>query len=176
MNPMRRTFLLKSAAWGLAAGSLAGCSTITGAVKGAVDKAMNLVTFKGTRLAWKEVVIAAAPGANLNSPVAIDIVLVVEESALEKLAALPASKWFQTRADMLRTFPGTYIYKSWEVAPGQTLRLRGDAFGSPSVVGVFVFADYLTPGEHRVRVEQLQDGIIVELAVRGFSVSPFKAE
>ncbi|MDB5871420.1 MAG: hypothetical protein JWQ07_862 [Ramlibacter sp.] len=175
MTLIRRTFLAKCAALGLATVSLAGCSTVTGAVKGAVSKAMNFVTFKGTRLAWKQVVIAAADGANLNSPVAVDIVLVIEEPELEKLAALPASKWFQVRADMLRTFPGTYIYKSWEVAPGQTLRLRGEDFGSPSVVGVFVFADYLTPGEHRMRVEQLEDGIIVELGARGFSVSPFKA-
>jgi type VI secretion system protein len=173
---MRRTFLLKFAALGLLAGPLAGCSTVTGAVKGAVDKAMNLVTFKGTRLAWKDVVIAAAEGANQNSAVAIDFVLVLDEATVDKVAALPAAKWFQARADMLRTFPGTYIYKSWEVSPGQTLRLRGDAFGSPSVVGVFVFADYLTPGEHRMRVEQLQDGIIVELGARGFTVSPYKAE
>jgi type VI secretion system protein len=176
MTSMRRTFLLKCAGLALAAGGLPGCSTVTGAVKGAVNKAMNLVTFKGTRLAWQEVVIAAAEGANLNSPVAVDIVLVLEEPALEKLAALPAAKWFQVRSDMLRTFPGTYIYKSWEVAPGQTLRLPGETFGTPSVVGVFVFADYLTPGEHRMRVEQLQDGIIVQLGARGFSVSPFKAE
>jgi type VI secretion system protein len=176
MTSMRRTFLLKCAGLALAAGGLPGCSTVTGAVKGAVNKAMNLVTFKGTRLAWQEVVIAAAEGANLNSPVALDIVLVLEEPALEKLAALPAAKWFQVRSDMLRTFPGTYIYKSWEVAPGQTLRLPGETFGTPSVVGVFVFADYLTPGEHRMRVEQLQDGIIVQLGARGFSVSPFKAE
>jgi type VI secretion system protein len=40
---------------------------------------------------------------------------------------------------------------------------------------VFVFADYLTPGEHRMRVEQLEDGIIVELGARDFSVVPFKA-
>jgi len=165
---MKRTFLLKCAAAALGAGLVAGCGT--------VNKMMNLVGFKGTRLSWKQVVIAAADGANQNSPVAIDIVLVLEEPALEKLAALPASRWFQTRADMLRTFPGSYSYKSWEVSPGQTLRLRGEEFGSPSVVGVFVFADYLAPGDHRIRVEQLQDGIIVELGARGFSVSPLKAK
>ena len=174
MTTMRRNFLLKSAALAVAAGSLAGCSTVTGAVKGAMNKALNFVTFKGTVLSWSEVVIAAADGANLNSPVAVDIVLVLDESALEKLAALPASKWFQTRADLLRTFPGTFSYRSWEVAPGQLLRIRGDSFGSPSVVGVFVFADYLTPGDHRMRVEQLEVGIIVELGARGFTVSPHK--
>ncbi|MBI2771780.1 MAG: hypothetical protein HYX47_19305 [Burkholderiales bacterium] len=152
--------------------TLAGCSTVTSTF----DKVMAAVGIKGTRLAWKEVLITASDGANLNTPVAVDVVMVLEDASLEKLAALPASKWFQTRSDMLKTFPGTYIYKSWEVSPGQTLRLPGSAFGSPSVVGVFVFADYLTPGDHRMRVEQLQNGIIIELAARGFSVLPYKAE
>lgn len=176
MKPTRRNFLTRAAALAVVPAVLAGCSSITGAVKGAVDKAMNFVTFKGTRLAWKEVVISAVDGANLNTPVAVDVVLVIEEAMLEKLTALPAPKWFQVRADMLRTFPGTFSYKSWEVAPGQMLRLKGETFGSPSVVGVFVFADYLTPGEHRMRVEQLQDGIIVELGARGFTVSPYKVD
>jgi|JI10StandDraft_1071094.scaffolds.fasta_scaffold85454_2 type VI secretion system protein len=168
---MRRTFLLQCAA-ALAASTLAGCST----VKGAVNKAIAFVTFTGTPLDWSQVVISAVPGANQNSPIAVDIVLVREEAMLEKIAPLPAAKWFQTRADMLKTFPGSFTYKSWEVSPGQTLRVRGDVFGSPTVVGVFVFADYMTPGEHRIRVEQLQNRIIVELGARGFSVSPFKAD
>ncbi|MEP6791329.1 MAG: hypothetical protein ABI907_08150, partial [Ramlibacter sp.] len=138
---MRRTVFLKWALLATATSTLAACSTVTSTI----GKVMTAVGFKGTRLAWKEVLITAVDGANLNTPVAVDVVLVLEESSLEKLAALPAAKWFQTRADMLKTFPGSYIYRSWEVSPGQTLRLRGSAFGSPSVVGVFVFADYLTP-------------------------------
>jgi type VI secretion system protein len=172
MTSMRRNFLFQCAALGAALTALPGC----GSVKGAVNGMINFMTFKGTRLPWKQVVIAAAEGANLNSPTAVDIVLVLEEPELEKLSALPASKWFQVRADMLRTFPGTFIYKSWEVAPGQTLRIPGDYFGSPNVVGVFVFADYLTPGEHRMRLEQLGDGIIVQLGAREFALSPYKPE
>lgn len=169
---MRRTVFLKLALVAMATCTFAGCSTVTSTV----GKVMTAVGFKGTRLAWKEVLITAGDGANLNTPAAVDVVLVLDEAALEKLAALPASKWFQTRADMLKTFPGSYIYKSWEVSPGQTLRLPGSAFGSPSVVGVFVFADYLTPGEHRMRVDDLQNGIIVELAARDFSVRPYKTD
>jgi type VI secretion system protein len=174
-RPMRRKFLLQCMA-AVAAVPLAGCSTVKSVSKDVVSKALNFVGLKGTILNWSQVVIAATPGANQNSPVAVDIVLVIEETSMEKLAALSAAKWFQTRADMLRTYPGTYSYKSFEVAPGQTLRIPGAQFGSPSVVGVFVFADYLNPGEHRMRVETLQNGIIVELGVRGFSVSPFKAD
>ena len=169
---MRQTVFLKLALAAMTFSTLVACSTVTSTF----GKVMTAVGFKGTRLAWKEVLITAADGANLNTPAAVDVVLVLDESALEKLAALPAPKWFQTRADMLKTFPGSYIYKSWEVSPGQTLRLPGAAFGSPSVVGVFVFADYLTPGEHRMRVEELQNGIIIELAARDFSVRTYKAE
>jgi len=165
---MNRKRFLSTGLAVLGAGLLAGCGT--------VNRVMNLVGFKGTRLAWKEVLIVAADGANQNSAVAVDIVLVEEESAIEKLSALPAAKWFATRADMLKTFPGEFRYRSWEITPGQTLRLPGSVFGSPTVVTVFVFADYLAPGEHRMRVDQLQNGIMVQLAARGFSVQPYKVD
>jgi len=168
---MRRKFLTQCSA-ALAVLALEGCSS----VKSITGRALNLVGIKGGILDWSQVVIAAAPGANQNSPVAVDIVLVLEEPALEKLAALSAAKWFQTRSDLLKTFPGTLSYRSWEVPPGQTIRVPGSTFGSPSVVAVFVFADYMAPGEHRMRVEQLQNGIILELGPRGFTVSPYKAE
>ena len=156
-------------------GLLALCVSLLGGC-GTVNSVMNLIGFKGTRLAWNEVVIDAAEGANQNSPVAVDIVFALEEASIERLTALTASKWFSTRADLQRTFPGTISYKSWELTPRQTLRLPGSTFGSPNVVAVFVFADYLAPGEHRVRVEQLQNGIIVQLGTRGFSVGANKAE
>lgn len=157
--------------WGLAAaavGVTAGCGT--------VNKVMNLVGFKGTRLAWKEVVIAAAPGANQNSPVAVDIVLVQEEPSIARLTALTAPQWFATRADLRKTFPGEFQYKSWELTPGQTLRLGGAEFGSPNVLTVFVFAYYMTPGDHRIRVDELQNGIMVQLGARDFSVAPHKVD
>lgn len=156
-------------------GLLALCLSLLGGC-GTVNSVMNLIGFKGTRLAWKEVLIDASEGANQNSPVAIDIVFALDEASIDRLTALTASKWFSTRADLLRTFPGTVSYKSWELTPGQTLRLPGSTFGSPNVVAVFVFADYLAPGEHRVRVEQLQNGIIVQLGAKGFSVGAHKAE
>ena len=169
---MTRTLFLKWTFVVLAALAVGGCSTIASTY----DKALALVGLKGDKVAWKDVVLVASEGANLNSPVAVDIVLVVEETSMEKVAAQPAAKWFQTRADMLKTFPGSFIYKTWEVSPGQTIRLADPSFGGPRVAGVFVFADYLTPGDHRIRVQELQNGIIVELGARNFSVRPIKAE
>ena len=34
-----------------------------------------------------------------------------------------------------------------------------------------IFADYLTPGEHRVRVDQLQGEMLVQLGARAFTVT-----
>ncbi len=165
---MKPKLLIRSGLLALFVSVLCACGTIS--------NVMSLVGIKGTRLAWKEVVIAASDGANQNSPVAVDIVLVLDEGSIDKLAGLTAPKWFAGRTDLLRTYPGTISFKSWELTPGQTLRLPGSVFGSPNVAAVFVFADYLAPGEHRVRVEQLQNGIIVQLGVRGFSVGANKAE
>ncbi|MBX3585773.1 MAG: hypothetical protein KF796_03935 [Ramlibacter sp.] len=165
---MKRALFLRMGLASVALGALGGC--------GVVGKMMNLVGFKGTRLAWKEVVISATQGANQNTPVAVDIVLVMEQGAIEKLSALSASRWFASRTDLLKTFPGEFSFQSWEVTPGQTLRLPGATFGSPSVLTVFVFADYLAPGEHRIRVDDLQNGIMIALAPLGFSVSPYKVE
>ena len=44
--------------------------------------------------------------ANLNSPVALDLVFVRDLATLDKLQALPAARWFATRADLQRSFPG----------------------------------------------------------------------
>lgn len=172
---MKRKFLLRAAAVAALGGVLAGCGTVS-KVTGAVGAVMDLVGLGGTRLAWKEVTLAAAEGANQNSAVAVDIVLALRPEAVERIVGLPAAKWFQTRAELARTFPGQYIVHSWEVAPGQLLRVPGERFGSPSVVGVFVFADYLAPGEHRMKVQQLEGGIMLELGARGFTVTAHKAD
>jgi type VI secretion system protein len=137
---------------------------------------MTLVGLGGVRLSWTEVVIAAGDGSNQNTPTAVDFVFALEETMPEKLAALSATKWFQVRDDMLRTYPAQLSVKSFEVAPGQILRVPGERFGTPNVIAVFVFADYLGPGDHRMKVELLSGGIMLNLGARDFSVAALKAD
>lgn len=130
---------------------------------------------------WPEMTVVAAPDANLNSPVALDLVFIREADVamVEKVSALPAAKWFASRVELVKTFPAAISYKSWELAPGQTLKVPSivfDSFGSPRVVAVFLFADYLTPGDHRLRAEQLQKHIIVQLGPKDFTVTTEKNE
>ena len=132
----------------------------------------GFLSFKGTRLDWNEVELSAAPGANQNSPVALDIVLVLDETMIDRLNELTAAKWFGARTDLLKTYPKALTYRSWELVPEQTLRVSGASFGSPRVAAVFVFANYTTPGAHRARVEELKKPIVVRLEPQGFDVSP----
>lgn len=132
---------------------------------------MDYVSPKGTKLAWDGVTIQAASDANLNSPVALDVVLLKDEASMNMVVGMPAAKWFASRGEMEKTFPQAIQYKSYEVAPGQTLRVATADFGTGRVIGVLMFADYLTPGDHRVRVDQLKGPVIVQLAARDFTVT-----
>ena len=149
-------------------GGLAAC--------GALTKVGDFFSSKGSRLDWKGVTVVAAEGANLNTPVALDVVLLRDEATLGMVSALSASKWFSSRGDLVKTFPEGLSYQSLEIVPGQTLKLPASTFGASRLVGVLLFADYLTPGEHRVRVDQMQGDILVQLGARSFSVSAQKSE
>lgn len=130
----------------------------------------SFLTFKGTKLDWSEVTLAASSTSNNNSPVAVDVVLVFDDAMLDRLVELPAAKWFAARSDLRKTFPQSLSYRTWELVPGQTVKVPGDSFGNPRVVGVFVFADYLAPGAHRLRVETLKGSVVARFDTGTFDV------
>ena len=131
----------------------------------------GFLTFKGTRLDWSEVTLSAAPGANQNSPIAVDVVQVFDDEMLLRLNELPASKWFGVRADLRKTFPKSLSYRTWELVPGQNIQVPGEFFGTQRVVAVLIFADYASPGAHRLRVEPLKGAIVVRFENQNFDVS-----
>jgi type VI secretion system protein len=153
---------------GLIFASLAACSTIASVAKAVIPT--------GNRLDWSGVTVIAAPDANLNTPVALDIVQVRDEATLALVSGLPAAKWFASRADLIKTFPEGLGIKSLEVTPGMTVKLGAGDFAPSRQVGVFIFADYLTAGEHRARADQLKGDILVRLGSRSFSVTALKAQ
>jgi type VI secretion system protein len=89
---------------------------------------------------------------------------------LQRLADLPAAKWFAGRTDLLSTFPASLRYRSWELVPGQRLDLPADTFAGPRVVAAFVFANYPDPGAHRVRIQRFSGRLVVQLDSNSFSV------
>ena len=151
---------------------LGACSTAGSVAKVVASATAN--AFSGPPepgfLDLKGLLLIADADANLNSPVALDLVFVRDLATLDKLQALPAARWFATRADLQRSFPGAFTVRSWELVPRQSVRLSEQELGSPRVAGVLLFADYRTPGDHRALMPELRSGALVKLGARGFAV------
>lgn len=161
-----------SLALALTAG-LSGCGTVGSVASVVASSAANAFSAAPAPayLDWKGLLLVADAGANLNSPVALDLVFVRDAATLDKLAALPAARWFATREELCRLYPEALSVRSVEIVPRQMLRLSQTELGSPRVAGVLLFADYATPGEHRARLPALRNGALVRLGARGFTLS-----
>jgi type VI secretion system protein len=109
-------------------------------------------------LSIDSVSIYADPDANQNSAIAVDLVLVYDLELVNTLAKLSASKYFSMSKQLLLDNPTMLDIWHWELVPGQIVdnftpdQEDGDAFAA------FVFANYITDGDHRVKVAP--DGVI----------------
>lgn len=145
----------------------AGCSS--------PKRLFNALVPTGNYLSWSSVTLVADEDANLNSALAVDVVMLHDEETLGLVQNLPATKWFATREDLHKTFPQGLSYQSVELVPGQTLPLDQTMFAQKRQVATLVFANFLTPGEHRMRVDQLQGQLLVQLNNRAFTVTTVNA-
>ena len=149
-----------------------GCSTIDGMTK-TVGNALGFGP-KPTTPDWRSVTITAAPDANQNSPVAIDLVFVREQALLDTLTATPSARWFTSRNDIVRSFPEGIGVLSYELVPRQSIRVPEAAFKSQKALAVLAFASYPPPGEHRERLLLNADAYLVQLGPKGFKAGEVK--
>ena len=143
-------------------GLLSACGSTSSVFKGVLPQ--------GQHLSWDSVTLAADADANLNSAVAVDLVMLHDDETLGLVQNLPAAKWFATRDDLFKTFPKGLTFQSVEVVPGQTLQIKQDIFLQKRQTATLVFANYLTPGEHRVRVDQLKGHVLLQLGSKTLTV------
>ncbi len=100
----------------------------------------------------ESVSIYADPDANKNSAIEVDLVLVYDLELMKTLSKMSASKYFGDSRQLLLDNPTMLDIWHWELVPGQIVdnfappQENGDSFGG------FVFANYLTDGDHRVKV------------------------
>jgi type VI secretion system protein len=97
--------------------------------------------------------------ANLNHPIAVDLVIIYDEKLLEEITALSAHDWFTKRAQLKRDYPISLSTWEWEFVPGQKSQ-ELLSFKMPSEVsraqGALLFASYVTPGQHRMRLDTFE--------------------
>jgi type VI secretion system protein len=122
-----------------------------------------------TRVSTRAFTLAAAPEANDRSPVPVDLVLVRDPALVEVMGALSARAWFESRVQLARDHPDAFESREWELVPGQRIEIDFP-FRSHKGEALYVFANYRSPGAHRVRVDLLKHFTIV-LEREGFSVA-----
>lgn len=99
--------------------------------------------------------VSIASDANENSPLAVELIVVYENKLIEKLLEKTARDWFVGREQFLRDYhEGVQVLKR-EWVPGQVVAPIELDYGV-GAKKVIVFADYLTPGEHRAVIDPQQ--------------------
>lgn len=118
----------------------------------------------------KTVEFHVADDANDDTPIAVDIVNVSDNSALiEEIAKMTADGWFARKEQLRRDFRDDLDVASWELVPG-TFRRR-EQLEKPTVThAAFLFARYNTPGAHRYRLTDDEEDIVVKLEAEDFSL------
>lgn len=125
---------------------------------------------KRVKADWREVTLIASADANRNSPVAVDLVLISDPKALDRMLALSATQWFATRGDLLATFAQGIRCTGWEIVPGQTLTLDDrTVLRGKRIVAALVFARYASIGAHRVRLDRFGGRLVLRFQEEGFT-------
>lgn len=91
---------------------------------------------------------------NRTSAMTIDLVVCYDKELCEHLKRMSAPEYFKS-SNQLRTDNPAFLHVlRWEMVPGQILENYPCLPPRKSKVeGVLVFADYATPGSHRVAVD-----------------------
>ena len=95
--------------------------------------------------------------ANNEYPLAMEVVYVYDEGLFQSLQSMPASEWFKKRKQIANDFPGTSGFESWQweliAGDSKTVHIPLRA----GTVGGFVFVNYFSEGDHRIRLDLFRD-------------------
>jgi len=138
--------------------SLAACSTVK-----------DFVMSPGVKLDWDSLSLSVAAGANNDYPLAIDVVLVSDEALAQKLMGMTARDWFNARNGMRKAYPDLISIDSFELAPGESIKLSDKRWSGRRVAAALVFADYLVAGPHLARIDALRGRVQLDFGASEFT-------
>lgn len=129
----------------------------------ALALAAVLVAGAGCRgsLKTRTVSIRADSLANSDTPIPVDLVVIYDKALAAQAAELTARQWFTRKPQIARDHPNGFRSASWELVPGQRVPVHRFPFKRRGARAAFVFADYLAPGDHRVRIDPLRTAEVV---------------
>lgn len=125
---------------------------------------------RGPSIEVQSISLIADPDANDNSAIPVEYIVVYDQQLFVKLLALSARQYFQQERQLKNDSPNVLETWRWEVIPGQALIEQPAKYTGEDPVGAIVFADYYSPGDHRVRVGS-GDQVRIELKKDNFFVT-----
>ena len=150
----KKTLFLRLSALSLCLGLLVACG---GAPKPKPEVFLKVVNIK------------VDTNANQNSAVAMDLVIIYNKDLIGHILALSASKYFKQKEQLMRDYPGELHAQEWEIIPGQLVP-RTLIHMKPLPMGAIFFANYGTPGDHRIRLGK-EKSVLITLARDNFSLA-----
>lgn len=99
-------------------------------------------------LEFSTVSMTAEPGANNDTPIRVDLVLVSDHKLLEELLRISAADWFKRRIQYLRDYPEQLSVFNWEIVPSR--QYSAELPDRPPAWAGLIFAGYANPGDHRL--------------------------
>lgn len=116
---------------------------------------------------------------NQNSPIAVELVIAYDKSTLDKLSEMSARDWFSKRQQLAKDLADKVDLWPWEWVPRDDLAAPLDyplELNLPyrmGAKGAVFFADYYSPGQHRLLVDPHQP-LRLSFEEGGFRAEPLK--
>lgn len=105
----------------------------------------------------KSVSISLDNDANHNSATAVELLIIYKMELLKALMKINAADYFSSSDQIKRDYPDMLEVYRWELTPGQSINDYKIKMNGLDPLGVVIFVDYLTPGNHRERVGNAPD-------------------
>lgn len=96
--------------------------------------------------------IYTAQDANQNSATAVDLVVIYDQNLVKSIGKMSASQYFSSAQQLLLDNPTLLDIWHWELVPGQIVQAFTPEEGETEAYAAYVFANYLTGGDHRLKV------------------------
>jgi type VI secretion system protein len=154
------------------AASLASLLFFTAGWGCAVAGKVRVPAIGGRNYARFSIQINVVDGANRDSPIPVDFVMVADKKLMPEVAKMSARDWYDRRAQIQRDFPTKVQILSWEWVPGDHVGPISVEIEAKTLAG-FLFANYSNGGEHRAYVD-VRKPIVMNLGAEEFVVQSLR--
>jgi hypothetical protein len=154
------------------AASLASLLFLTAGWGCAIAAKVRIPSIGGRNYARFSIQINVVDGANRDSPIPVDFVMVADKKLMPEVAKMSARDWYDRRAQIQRDFPTKVQILSWEWVPGDHVGPISVEIEAKTLAG-FLFANYSNGGEHRAYVD-VRKPIVMNLGAEEFVVQSLR--